>query len=107
MRRLIKPNGNTADVIEPLPWDQMKLHVCGNQNSLAEMVRLHRFPAGMEAPKEPHVMFCDEEGSTDWHPGYPLPENPEATKFYHANCKPGTVWPIRGTVYICPLGDYE
>lgn len=29
-----------------------------------------------------------------------LPHNEEATKAYHANCIPGTVWPICGTAVI-------
>lgn len=107
MRRLIQPNGNFADLDKPLTWDQMKSKVCGDPTSLVEIVRIFRWPEGIDGPKEPHILLCDEEGATNWHPGYPLPVNEEATKYYHANCMKGTTWPIRGTAYICPFNDYE
>jgi hypothetical protein len=40
-------------------------------------------------------MAVDDEGMCK-----ELPVNEEATKAYHANCKPGTVWPICGPAVI-------
>lgn len=47
------------------------------------------------------VMLVDDAGAlTD------KPVNPRATELYHANCRPGTTWPIRGDVVIVFDEDY-
>ncbi len=33
---------------------------------------------------KPATMYANEEGATNWHPGYPLPVNKPATDIYHA-----------------------
>lgn len=40
-------------------------------------------------------MAVDDEGKLK-----SLPVNVEATRAYHANCKPGTIWPICGPAVI-------
>ena len=109
MRRVIYPDGRFDDLSYKIKWESMKAIVCEDPTSLAEMVYIHSWPEDILGPKPnmTHVMFLDEEGATDWHRGYPLVVNPLATKIYHAQCMPGTTWPVRGTVYICPLDDYE
>lgn len=41
------------------------------------------------------MMVVDDEGMCK-----SLPINDEATKAYHANCRPGTVWSIHGPAVI-------
>lgn len=47
------------------------------------------------------VMLVDDSGMIDGRP-----VNPEATKLYHANCVPGTVYQIHGDVVVAPDGDF-
>lgn len=48
-----------------------------------------------------HAMLVDDEGHL-----WDRPINQKATTLYHANCKPGTTWPIRGDVVIVPDSDF-
>ena len=48
-----------------------------------------------------HTMLVDDDGHLK-----DLPINQKATTLYHANCKPGTTWPIRGDVVIVPDSDF-
>jgi len=45
------------------------------------------------------MMFVDDTGVID---GKSV--NPKATALYHAVCRPGTVWKIRGDAVIVPSG---
>lgn len=45
--------------------------------------------------RDGRIMFVDDTGAVD---GKPV--NDQATKLYHAICKPGTTWQIRGDVAI-------
>jgi len=49
------------------------------------------------------VMLVDDEGAVKVPPQI---VNPTATELYHALCVPGTTWPIRGDVVICPDADF-
>lgn len=48
-----------------------------------------------------HVMVVDDLGHDRG-----LPVNAEATRLYHANCKPGTTHTIRGDVVVVPDADF-
>lgn len=48
-----------------------------------------------------HVMLVDDAGIEK-----DLPVNPEATKLYLANCRPGVQATIHGDVYVCPDDDF-
>src|SRR4051812_3154282 len=108
MRQVIYTNGHTEELQSKVQWPSVKALVCEHENSLVQVVHLQHWPEDLGPdPKVPHMMCLDENGATDFHPGYPLPTNPVASRIYWAQCVAGTTWPIRGTVYICPQGDYE
>ena len=48
-----------------------------------------------------YVMLLDDLGHDK-----ALPVNAEATRLYHANCKPNTTHTIRGDVVIAPDSDF-
>jgi len=54
--------------------------------------------------RDGRVMLVDDEGAIR-DPRAPV--NAEATKLYHAVCRPGTTWPIRGHVAIARDADFE
>lgn len=52
--------------------------------------------------RDGRVMLLDDLGAAK-----NLPPNPGATELYHAICKPGTRWEIRGDVCVMNDDDYR
>ena len=89
MRCVIKHDGTEVQLPKPLAMDTIETligaHGIGTVN-----LRRHGL-----------VMIVDDMGA---HRETPL--NAKATALYHAICRPGTTWPIRGDVAIVPDEDF-
>jgi hypothetical protein len=92
MRQIIRADGTTEDIPGPLRLSEIKTRL-GIDTFDTVNLRHMGHPA--------HVMLVDDLG----HPNG-LPVNAEATKLYHANCKPGTTHTIRGDVIVVPDMDF-
>lgn len=109
MRKLIRTDGTTLDLPDPVSIDQ--IHDLIGAATL-DTVNLHHLG------KPLHVMAVDDNGyetktvvvgnHTTLVPIRALkPINVEATRLYHLNCEPGTTHQIVGDVVICPDEDFE
>lgn len=109
MRRLIRADGTTIDLPDPVPVKHIDQMIGCTMTDHVTLWHLGDNPV--------HVMFCDDYGyetvpvEHEW--GVELrctkarkPVNVEATKLYHANCKPGTTHQIVGDVLVVPDTDY-
>lgn len=92
MRRLIRCDGTTQDFDTSIPNAGVRALI-GAQTLDSVQLRHLGVPA--------HVMLLDDSGHAI---GKPL--NEEATRLYHANCKPGTGHVIVGDVFVSPDQDY-
>jgi hypothetical protein len=92
MRKLIRTDGTTLDL--PTGRSIKELSVMINADIL-DTVSLHHMGQPL------HVMILDDLGHDKG-----LPVNPEATKLYWANCKPGTTHNILGDVIVVPDEDF-
>lgn len=92
MRQIIRTDGTTEDLPTPLSMSEIQKRL---KVSTFDTVNLRHMGQPM------HVMLVDDLG----HPNG-LPVNAEATKLYHANCKPGTTHTIRGDVIVVPDMDF-
>lgn len=91
-RRLIRADGTIIEL--RLPVSIAKVEALIGAEGLDTVQMRH-----MGLPL--HVMMVDDLG----HPKG-LPINEEATRLYHANCRPGSLHPIRGDVVIVPDLDF-
>lgn len=83
--------------ITPLT-DRVTMDICEaviRPRSCTDVVQLKHLGSPMM------VMVVDDTGMVDHRP-----VNPIATALYHANCVPGTVFPICGDVVIAPDEDF-
>lgn len=92
MRRIIRANGTTEDLPAAKPMSSLKTLI--GATTLDSVTLRH-----MGQPL--HVMLVDDLGHDKR-----LPVNAEATKLYHANCRPGTTHTIRGDVVVAPDMDF-
>lgn len=92
MRALIKADGTRQDLQARLSMADIKRLI--NAGSLDTVNLRH-----MGQPA--HVMVVDDIGHDRG-----LPVNAEATRLYHANCRPGTTHEIRGDVVVVPDADF-
>lgn len=92
MRALIKADGTRQDLETRLSMADIKRLI--NAGSLDTVNLRH-----MGQPA--HVMVVDDLGHDRG-----LPVNDEATRLYHANCKPGTTHQIRGDVVVVMDSDF-
>ena len=89
MRGVLKVDGTFVAAPDPLRLRDIEIRIgaCG-----LDTVNLRRH--GL-------VMVVDDMGAKR-----ETPINPAATALYHAVCIPGTTWPVRGDVFICPDEDF-
>jgi hypothetical protein len=92
MRRLIRTDGTSEDLAAPRTMGNLHAMIGA---TTVDTVCLHHMGNPL------HVMLLDDNGH-----GKSLPVNTEATKLYHANCKPGTTHTIRGDVVVVPDEDF-
>lgn len=92
MRRLIRTDGTSEEL--PTPRTMGNLHAMIGATTVDTVNLRH-----MGHPL--HVMVLDDEGQAKR-----LPVNSDATKLYHANCRPGTTHTIRGDVVVVPDEDF-
>lgn len=93
MRYLLRADGTRVDLVGPIGFlDARKM--IGAET--CDVVSLRHLGHPL------HVMLLDDLGHVRG-----LPVNVEATKLYHANCRPGTTHQIVGDVLVVPDGDYE
>lgn len=109
MRKLIRTDGTTVDLLTPLTLAEA-YELLGAKT--LDYVALGHMGSPL------HVMMVDDNGyeTTAVVDGnhttlVPIkarkPINVEATRLYHLNCKPGTTHQIVGDVVICPDEDFE
>jgi hypothetical protein len=92
IRELIKADGTRRDLIGPHAIEDLRKMIGADS---IDTVMLHNLGHPM------HVMLVDDLGHDKQ-----LPVNVEATKLYHANCRPGTRHQIRGDVVVVPDDDF-
>ena len=92
IRQLIRADGTKLDLPAAHSIEQHRKLIGANT---LDTVTLHH----MGQPR--HVMLLDDIGHVKR-----LPVNAEATRLYHANCKPGTTHTIRGDVIVVPDADF-
>jgi hypothetical protein len=92
IRRLIRANGTTQELTGPHAMSD--LHLLLGADALDTVVLRH-----LGEPRQ--VMLLDDLGHNKG-----LPVNVEATKLYHANCRPGTTHQILGDVVVVPDDDF-
>jgi hypothetical protein len=90
IRKLIRADGTSVE-LAPV---SMTIHTLIGADTLDSVNLRH---LGRPA----HVMLVDDTGMVDGKPA-----NAEATKLYHANCRPGTTHPICGDVVVAPDEDF-
>jgi hypothetical protein len=90
----------------------MRVLVCCNgvivphcKRTLAEIRQLLKVDTidTVDLHKHGLVMIVDDEGAIREPPSR---INLDATALYHSVYRPGTTWPIRGDVFICPDEDF-
>lgn len=91
-RKVIRCDGTAVDLPAPLRMSELQRLIAAEGLDTVSLRHLGR-PL--------HVMLVDDTGLID---GKPV--NPEATRLYHANCRPGTTQPICGDVVIVPDSDF-
>lgn len=92
MRALIKTDGTRQDLDRRQSMADIKRLI--NASTLDTVNLRHMGVPG-------HVMVLDDLGHDRG-----LPVNAEATRLYHANCKPGTTHQIRGDVVVVMDSDF-
>jgi hypothetical protein len=109
IRRLIRTDGTTLELERGLSWKTIH-ELLGTES--VDTVPLHHLGQPL------HVMIVDDNGyetkTVRHHPGHfevlPVrackPVNVEATRLYHANCRPGTTHQIVGDVLVMPDEDF-
>jgi hypothetical protein len=109
MRRLLRADGTTMDLDGPRTMPEL-MRLIGAKT--IDTVNLHHLGRPL------HVMLVDDNGyeselvSTGPSTAVlkPIrakkPVNVEATRMYHANCRPGTTHQIVGDVAIVPDEDF-
>ncbi len=93
MRKLIRTDGSTQDLPERQSMTILRGLIGADT---LDTVNLRHMGHPL------HVMLLDDLG----HPKG-LPVNAEATRLYHANCRPNTTHTIRGDVVVVPDKDFE
>lgn len=91
-RKLIRVDGTEVELVGPHALSDL-MQMIGADTLDTVWMRHMGLPL--------HVMLVDDTGYVKG-----LPTNIKATELYHANCKPGTTWPICGDVVIVPDGDF-
>ncbi len=108
MRRLLRANGTGLELEGPITMREVR-ELIGAQ--ALDFVSLHHLGSPL------HVMCVDDNGyQTEVVEGENVielkcvkalkPLNAEATRLYHANCRPGTTHQIVGDVVIVPDDDF-
>lgn len=92
MRKLIRADGSTMALPTGSPMEWLRTLI---KADTLDTVNLRHLGEPL------HVMLVDDNGHSKG-----LPVNPEATKMYHANCRPGTTHSIRGDVIVVPDLDF-
>lgn len=92
MRSLIKADGSRQELESRQSMAEIKRLI--NASTLDTVNLRH-----MGHPA--HVMLVDDLGHDRG-----LPVNADATRLYHANCRPGATHTIRGDVVVVPDADF-
>lgn len=90
MGRIIRVDGSE----EGCPYQRNIGELIGSRTGLVDTVVL-RHLSKMNDPLSMQVMLVDDTAYND-----DRPINPKATALYHANCVPGTTYPICGDVWV-------
>lgn len=91
-RKLIKADGTETELIGPHALQDVQKMIGADTLDIVLLRHMGK-PA--------HVMIVDDTGMIDGRP-----VNVKATALYHANCRPGTIYPIHGDVVVVPDHDY-
>lgn len=91
-RKLIRADGTEEELIGPHALDDIKQMIGAGA---LDTVALRHLGQPLQ------VMLVDDCSLSN---GSPV--NTRATELYHANCIPGTTWPICGDVVVVPDGDF-